>query len=65
MPKYLLWGRSLTQADALWFALPQSPMSLAQAEHLHEYYSSEWPNQYEYKIVLKGFIPGNCEPAFV
>ena len=64
MSKYLLWGKSLTDKDALWFALPQAPMYLYQAEDLLEYYSSTWTNLYEYKIVLKGAIPGKCEPTF-
>ena len=64
MSKYLLWGKSRTDCNALWFALPQSPMYFYQAEDLLEYYSNEWPTQYEYKIVLKGCIPGNCEPTF-
>ena len=57
MSKFLVWAKSKSDPQALWFTLPQAPMYRDQAEHLIDVYTENWGNQYTYEIHLCGFQP--------
>lgn len=64
--KFIVWARKRNTSDALWSDLPYAARNLNDAEDLVDYYTSEWGELYEYRIVRSGFFPeGMREPCFV